>query len=216
MTKANTDSYLFNTKKKNLLSINHNGYCYYKFNNENKIIQDILRKKIYSFFSQIIFKDNFKRSRKSVDEAITKLTPKKFYEVCLKVREKVDRLLSNKKEEVPFKNYMLSFVKNFCEKSNLNIKDYFLQSGLSVIFSRSFKKNKKLDPEAEVLDFHRENFYNDSKTIDYQLNVWIPIFNISSKQNFKYIPFSHKINDDKIIVKRKNNKFIKKTLQLIS
>ena len=210
MKQNSINQYLFNSKKKNLKSINQNGYCYYKFNKENKIIQNKLRKNIYLFFSQIIFQDNSKRGIKSVDVAIAKLSPKKFYEVCIKVRQEINKLLSNKNEEVPFKNYMLSFVKNFCKKSDLNIKDYYLQSGLSVIFSRSFKKNKKLDPEAEVLDFHRENFYNDSKTIDYQLNVWIPIFNISSKQNFKYVPFSHKINDDKIIIKRKNNKFIKK------
>ena len=57
-----------------------------------------------------------------------------------------------------------------------------------------------LDDTDEQLDFHRETFYSgkDKPFVKHQINIWLPIFNVSNNQSIKYIPKSHKVRDEDI------------------
>ena len=55
----------------------------------------------------------------------------------------------------------------------------------------------KVSNDPEAIDWHRETFYCDHKYIKHGINVWFPIKNVNNKNTLKYIPFSHKIDDNK-------------------
>ena len=93
----------------------------------------------------------------------------------------------------------------------LNEKNNFLMSSfVSYLATRPSNLKKTIHADHEFVDFHRENFYTDHGYANHQINVWVPIFDVKFRQNFKYVPKSQFIPDEKIIVKREENKFIKK------
>ncbi len=93
----------------------------------------------------------------------------------------------------------------------LKIKNKFLTSSfISYLATRPSNQGKKIHPDHEFVDFHRENFYTDHGYANHQINVWVPVFDVHFLQNFKYVPKSHFIEDSEIVVKRENNKFIRK------
>lgn len=96
-------------------------------------------------------------------------------------------------------------------KDSLGVKNKFLMSSfISYLATRPSNQGKNIYADHEYVDFHRENFYTDHSYANYQINVWLPIFDIKFRQNFKYVPKSHFIPDNKIITFREENQFIKK------
>ena len=75
----------------------------------------------------------------------------------------------------------------------------------TVIYFRGVRPNKS--KKSEYLDFHRENFYNDSSYIEKQINIHIPVKNYNKKNSLKYIKSSHLIPDKKLTL-MKNHHFL--------
>lgn len=150
---------------------------------------------------------------KDIREIITKAYSKNidFY-----LREKHDlyhkrnaKVLDQINKEIDTKSFRNTAAQVISE--NLGIKNKFLTSSfISYLATRPSNQGKKIHADHEFVDFHRENFYTDHGYANHQINVWIPVFDVKFLQNFKYVPNSHLIKDKDIIVKRENNKFIKK------
>ena len=97
----------------------------------------------------------------------------------------------------------------------LSNKDYFknllgvnkLEKDMSVqtvIYFRGVRPKKA--KKSEYLDFHRENFYNDSSYIEKQINIHIPVKNYNLKNSLKYIKASHLIPDKKLTLMKLNSR----------
>jgi hypothetical protein len=90
---------------------------------------------------------------------------------------------------------------NFFKKILNDDKIYYSSGG----YLRAVRPSQKYS-ENEYLNWHRETFYGKKKFIQYGVNVWIPVMNVSNLNSLKYIPKSHKIKDNKI--KRRKYKVI--------
>jgi ectoine hydroxylase-related dioxygenase (phytanoyl-CoA dioxygenase family) len=143
---------------------------------------------------------------------ILKWKVKKFYDTNLKIREEFKYAFGTNinSNTIRLDKFMVTFANIFCKSIKKNINDYYITSDVSILFTRPSSLGVDLAPDGEFVDFHRENFYSDAKTINHQINFWVPIFNVSLLQNFKYVPKSHFIPDDKIILKKEINNFVKK------
>mgnify|MGYP001193979685 CR=1 FL=1 len=81
--------------------------------------------------------------------------------------------------------------------TNLIAKKLKIQT---VVYFRTARPHKSSHVQ-EQLDFHRETFYSDFEYIKKQFNFWFPIKNLTQNNSMKYIPHSHKIDDNKIKTK---------------
>ena len=93
-----------------------------------------------------------------------------------------------------------TFFKKLLKVNNLQ-KDTSMQT---VIYFRGVRPNKT--KKVEFLDFHRENFYNQFKYIDHQINIHIPIKNYNLKNSMRYLENSHKIPNEKLVVEKLSSK----------
>ena len=152
-----------------------------KLNKEKEIIQKII----------------LKNYNKDLDY-YTKLSILQFRKIGLKTKSEVEKTKVINK----FRKYVADQIK---KKFKIDDELYFT-SYFAFLVARPHKKNE------ETIDFHRESFYagKSKKYISYQINNWLPIFNLSKNQNLKYIPYSHKIPDNKIKLKNVISNFVKK------
>ena len=134
------------------------------------------------------------------DEHYTKISYDEFYLLNIKTLEKIKKSINIKKFQQKCVNLMK---KNYQLVKNLN----FLL--LSLLITRPSKNKADID-EAEFVGLHRENFYGDPKYMNYQINLWFPIFDINKLQNFKFIEGSENIPDEKIKFIKKRNLYVKK------
>jgi polyhydroxyalkanoate synthesis regulator protein len=184
-----------------------NGFAYLSFDNNPhcKFYIEQMQNIIMKYYSHSLNK-------------ILKWNTNKFYNTNLKIREEMkfkfgDNILKNNKSNKGvkrFDSFMSTFAKIFCDSMHKDFNDYYITSDVSIVFTRPSNQGVSLNSDAEFVDFHRENFYSDVKTINHQINFWVPIFNVSLLQNFRYVPKSHFIPDDKIILKKEINKFVKR------
>lgn len=119
------------------------------------------------------------------------------------------KVLNNIYKKIDVKSFKAKAAKEIAK--NIGIKNDFLTSSfISYLATRPSNKGGKIHADHEYVDFHRENFYTDQEYANQQINVWVPLFDINLRQNFKFVPNSHLIDDEKIITRREQNKFIKK------
>ena len=167
-----------------------NGFSYlpnFKFQKELKLIRKVLKKN---------FSKKIKYYNEISIEKLRKISNSSLKEIYRKVN--IDKLKSQITEYVA---HELSSKNNF-----------YASSYITLLITRP-KKSNNLFTEKEYHDFHRETFYAGKKKLSYvkyQMNCWIPVFNISENQNLMYVPFSHKIPDKKIKLKNCKSKIVKK------
>lgn len=119
-----------------------------------------------------------------------------FRKIAVPVREKIQ-----KSDE--FRNLQKKFLVQY--KKIINSNESFLSASYVTFFpTRPEINENNFD---EQLDFHRETFYAgpDKMFAKYQINVWLPIFDVSENQTIRYIPKSHKIYDENIETKHINS-----------
>lgn len=175
-----------------LSSFKKNGYSYISAGSFKKELSKI----------KVILKNNFSKNIQYYNN----LSLKKFRNISNKslkqIYLKVDINLIKKKISDCLSNELLTE------------NDFYASSYITLLVTRPHKEKKFLtDNENEFHDFHRETFYAGKKKlyyVKYQMNCWIPIFNITKNQNMMFIPKSHKIPDKKIVVREKKSKIIKK------
>ncbi len=88
----------------------------------------------------------------------------------------------------------------------LKTDKFLVQSNVYLRCSRPSKISVKSNSES--IGLHRESFYGPN--MEKSVNIWTPIKGVSKKNTLKYIPNSHLISDDKIKVKKINDKFTNK------
>lgn len=181
------NGYIFKKPNEHNKKFVKNGFVYLNNNSIKKEIQIIrnIIKKIYH----------------KPHDHYTKLDYDEYYSLNLKT------LLAIKKK-IKIKEFQKKCINYFCQK--LNFKENFKRSSFISLLNTRPSKNKAKFDEAEFVGLHRENFYGNPKYVNYQINFWFPIFNISKLQNFKFIEGSHKIPDKNIKFKKKISRFIKK------
>lgn len=144
---------------------------------------------IFKFKDLSILKDLHKVVKKYFNK------PEKFY--C-KMPLREFRKLAFKCQKDLFK---LKIQKRFAKSEQENLK-ILLKNDTplfeTLVFLRIVRP-LKVSNDPEAIDWHRETFYCDHKYIKHGINVWFPIKNVNNKNTLKYIPFSHKIDDNKII-----------------
>jgi len=151
-----------------------------KFKDNGLIISKFKDKSIIKDLNKIINK-YFKKS----ENFYCKMPLKKFRELAFRCQKEI---------------FKLKIQKRFAESEEEILKS-LLQNDVplfeSLIFLRIVRPLKNSN-EAEAIDWHRETFYSDHKYIRHGINVWFPIKNVNLKNTLKYIPFSHKVSDNKI------------------
>ena len=180
------------------------GYTFKKNNKFNKKF----KKKGFVYLNNETINDEMKKIRyivKSIyvetDEYYTKISYNEFYLLNIKTLEKIKKSINIKK----FQQKCVNLV-----KKKLSISEKFkFSSFISLLITRPSKNKADID-EAEFVGLHRENFYGDPKYMNYQINLWFPIFDINKLQNFKFIEGSEKIPDEKIKFIKKRNLYVKK------
>lgn len=175
-------------KSNNKQSYQKNGFLYL---DNTKILPFIykLRKIISEEYNKDI---NFYVSMKQQD----------YHKHNAKVLDRINKEIDTKKLRFEAANIITKAI---------NIKNKFLMSSfISYLATRPSNQGKTIYADHEFVDFHRENFYTDHDYANHQINVWLPIFDVKFRQNFKYVPKSQFIPDEKILVRKEENKFIKK------
>lgn len=179
----------------------------YKFNKSSSKISSF-KKKGYIYVSNKSIQKDLKKIQKIVkeiynekDEYYTHLSYDEFYALNLKTLERI-------KQKINVKSLQKKALDTV--KDNLGLNDSFkVSSFISLMITRPSKNKATLD-EAEFVGLHRENFYGDPKYMNYQINLWFPIFDVNRLQNFKFIEGSHSIPDEKIKFVKKPNSYVKR------
>ena len=87
-------------------------------------------------------------------------------------------------------------------------------SGFLRVVRPNVKDNRKMIDE--YLGYHREVFYGTSDYVKKQINIHIPIFNYNALSAMKYVPASHLISDEELVVealKEGDNGIVRGSLQ---
>ena len=162
----------YRIKQKKLLT---DGYFY----QNNSFIKDEI-----TYFKRIIKKYYHKNL-----EFYMSQTLEDFRKIAIPARNEIQN-------SIQFRNMQKKFLIKF--KKIINSEDNFLSASYVTFFPT--RPKSILDDTDEQLDFHRETFYSgkDKPFAKHQINIWLPIFNVSNNQSIKYIPKSHKVRDEDI------------------
>ena len=86
-----------------------------------------------------------------------------------------------------------------------NNKEILVQAN---VYLRASRPAKFFEQEAESIGFHREYFYGPG--MEYSTNIWVPIRGVSKDNSLRYIPKSHEIPIDEVVVKKEPDKYTKR------
>ena len=106
------------------------------------------------------------------------------------------------------KLFLMDNAKFFLDLLNVkNLSEIYIQS---VCYLRGVRPEKIVkNSNSELLDIHRENFYNDYDYINKQINIHIPILNYNQNSSLKIIPKSHLIEDKYLDIIKHDSSFSK-------
>ena len=76
------------------------------------------------------------------------------------------------------------------------------------VYLRASRPASFFEQESESIGFHREYFYGPG--MEYSTNIWVPIRGVSKDNSLRYIPRSHEIPIDEVIVRKEPDKYTKR------
>ena len=163
----------------------------------------------YAYLDNKSIKPHLFKIREIINSYMPEIT-KYYIEENYKVFHKRNvEILNSIYKNVNVKSFKANAAKEIARKIGIKY-DFLTSSFISYLATRPSNKGGKIHADHEYVDFHRENFYTDQEYANQQINVWVPLFDINLRQNFKFVPNSHLIDDEKIITRREQNKYIKK------
>ena len=112
------------------------------------------------------------------------------------------RLLASKiQDEINNKEYNKKIITEILSDliNYMKTDKFLVQSNIYLRCSRP--NNNKISNDSESIGFHRESFYGPN--MEKSINIWTPILGVNKDNTLRFIPNSHLIPDNEIIVEKK-------------